>query len=161
MPLEIADSHEPLDEKRIAALEMQIGYRLPKEYRAFLAAHNGGYANGSNAFRYKYERGPYTESRINELLGLTAEYGSLDKNYLRMAALGRIPEKLLPIADDPFGNLICISLAGKDCGAVYFWDHENEPDDGNQEFRNIHLIADSFDEFLSGLVPPEDLMEDS
>jgi hypothetical protein len=75
-----------------------------------------------------------------------------------MSSQGRIPKKLFPIANDPFGNLICVSLTGEDCGAVYFWDHENEPDDEDTEFRNIHLIADSWEEFIDGLVTPESLM---
>jgi cell wall assembly regulator SMI1 len=157
MPLEITDSEKPLSEKSISGLEKTIGYRLPEGYRKLLVSHNGGNAQGENAFRYKYERGPYTESRINHFFSLTKEYGSLDKMYLRMTRDGRIPKSLLPIANDPFGNLICISLAGKDRGAVFFWDHENEPN-GKNEFRNIHLIADSFEEFIDGLVAPEALM---
>jgi len=157
MPLQIVDSHEPLDEKQIADLERKIGYGLPEEYRAFLKKHNGGYAEGENAFRYKHERGPYTDSRINHLFPVTNEFGSLAEQYLRFSREGRIPKKLLPFANDAFGNLICISLAGKDRGAVYFWDHENEPDEGEKEFHNIHLIADTFAEFVSGLVAPETL----
>jgi hypothetical protein len=156
--LQIVDSHEPLSKRQIAGLEKKIGYSLPKEYQAFLEKHNGGYAHGENAFRYKYKRGPYTESRVNELLPVTAEFGDLPERYLRLSRDGRIPKRLFPFANDPFGNLICISLAGNDRGAVYFWDHENEPDEGEKEFHNIHLIADSFGEFVSGLVAPETLM---
>ncbi|OAI46401.1 hypothetical protein AYO44_02225 [Planctomycetaceae bacterium SCGC AG-212-F19] len=158
MPLQVVDSEKPLSEKEIAALEKKIGHRLPSGYRSFLATYNGGYAQGENAFRYKLQSGPYTDSRLNHLFSLNDDYGSLDKMYLRMSKAGRTPKNLFPIANDAFGNLICISLSGKDTSSVYFWDHENEPEDEDTEFRNIHLIADSWEEFINGLVTPESLM---
>lgn len=65
---------------------------------------------------------------------------------------GRIPPNLLPIAHDPFGNLICLSVAGQDRGKVYFWDHEVEVREGEiPSYRNVSFIADNFESFLDGL----------
>lgn len=66
----------------------------------------------------------------------------------------RMPSHMLPIGCDPCGNQICLSCHGDDCGAVYFWDHENEVDytvSGDDDYSNLHLIAPSFEEFLKGL----------
>jgi hypothetical protein len=63
---------------------------------------------------------------------------------------------LIWIADDPFGNAICLGISGGHRGKVFFWNHENEPDpddwDGSVETAgNIDLLANSFSEFISGL----------
>lgn len=66
----------------------------------------------------------------------------------------RLPFRLIPIAHDPGGNLICISCEGADNGFVYFWDHENEVDyhvAEDNDFSNLFFIAKSFNEFLEGL----------
>jgi hypothetical protein len=42
---------------------------------------------------------------------------------------------------------VCISVSDDDEGAGDFWDHEHEED-----WDNVHLIADSCDEFLAGLI---------
>lgn len=63
---------------------------------------------------------------------------------------GRLPPDTMPIARDPFGNLVLLGLHGKCCGNVYFWDHEREPD-GQPDRSNVELVADSFDRFLRGL----------
>src|SRR5262249_34028764 len=48
-------------------------------------------------------------------------------NLLRREAKtyrGRIPEHAIPVASDPGGNLLVLSLGGDDRGQVYSWDHE-------------------------------------
>jgi len=62
----------------------------------------------------------------------------------------RIPRDMIPIARDSFGNQICIGVSGPRCGYVYFWDHENEDED-EPTYRNMHLVAKSFQEFLAQL----------
>lgn len=37
---------------------------------------------------------------------------------------GRIPDGVLPIADDAGGNQVCLAVAGEFPGSVWFWDHE-------------------------------------
>ena len=64
----------------------------------------------------------------------------------------RIPHNYLSIADDPFGNQICLAIKGENYGKVFFWDHEFEKDEGEPpDTSNMSFIADNFDEFLSTL----------
>ncbi len=64
----------------------------------------------------------------------------------------RVPANLLPIARDPGGNLICLSIAGSDRGKVYFWDHEEEAEEGETPgYDNVYFVADSFDDLLHNL----------
>lgn len=69
----------------------------------------------------------------------------------------RIPADLLPVAHAEGGNLVCLSLGGHDRRAVYFWDHEEEAEEGEPPARrNLHRIADSFRDFAASLRPVSD-----
>lgn len=59
--------------------------------------------------------------------------------YMFNIVRDRIPEGMLPIANDSFGNLVLLHF---NKGRVYFWDHESE---------KTHLISSSFTEFLNSL----------
>ena len=55
----------------------------------------------------------------------------------------RISRNFLVIGCDPGGNQICLSAAGEDSGKVYFWDHEDEVDEGEEpDYENVYLIAE-------------------
>ena len=57
----------------------------------------------------------------------------------------------MPVALAAGGDLIVVNV---DSGRVYFWDHEREA--GLDEVAgnaNMHLLADSFDEFMQSLIP--------
>jgi hypothetical protein len=64
---------------------------------------------------------------------------------------GRVPPTLLPIAEDGFGNLICLGIAAADRGRVYFWDHEAELGPDAPHRRNLHEIAESFEGLIDSL----------
>lgn len=67
---------------------------------------------------------------------------------------GRLPEDLLPIANDEGGNLICIGLEGERLDQIFFWDHEEEADPRQGQvpsYNNICFVADWFWEFFNSL----------
>lgn len=102
-------------------------------------------------FRFAQKTGGYTNSRVHWFLSIhDGEYSNLERNVRSLSE--RIPPDTIPIADDPFGNVIVIGLQGDQRGKVYFWDHEEEPED-QPDWSNVDLIADSFDHFMAGLRP--------
>lgn len=138
------------DPARVAMLEAKLGTRLPDDYREFLLEHNGGRPKPAE-FVFARRTGPYTDSLVDWFLALyDGEHSNLETvcGWL----VNRVPDNLLPIAIDPFGNFVLLGLAGEHRGKVYFWDHENEPI-RQPDWSNIDLIADSFDAFLRGLTP--------
>jgi hypothetical protein len=142
----------PADE--LARFEDEIGHALPKDYRYFLSHCNGGSVGGRHWYRGKNPEGREIEAGIHHIGGFRSEsYFSLPRH--RRTYSGRIPEALLWIHDDPFGNAICLGLAGHYRGRVYFWDHENEPDEGwdgsVESSGNVRLIANSFTDYVAGL----------
>jgi hypothetical protein len=69
----------------------------------------------------------------------------------------RILPNLHPIAYDPGGTVICLSLYGPDRGSVYLWLHEYETDEGEQPtYDNVYFLANSLSYLLASLmVGPE------
>lgn len=146
--MEIAEriSDEITSEARLASFEAKCGGKLPQEYRAFLLAANGG-RPVKRRFSF-LDNGKRTESVVDWFFG-----DCDDPDYGLVSNLevyeGRIPNGWLPVATDPFGNLILLSLKGNVSGIVSFWDHEREdPDDFN---KNVLHLADNFNAFLAGL----------
>jgi hypothetical protein len=142
--------YPPASEDAVLALEKFVGAPLPTDYRAFLLTYNGGRVEPSV---FSMQNCPNsTHGILNWLFGLHGgEY------YDLLAAIDtyrdRVPPNLLPIGDDPGGNLICLSLSGSDRGAVYFWDHEDEAEeDEAPSYENMYLIGNSFESFMDSLV---------
>ncbi|MBD1229589.1 SMI1/KNR4 family protein [Xenorhabdus griffiniae] len=144
----IIDFKGPIDEILVADFESEIGKSLPNDYRNFLKKYNGGYPEpDSFSFINDDEE---DASSVDRFLGLGAEKHHNLRNYF-FDYKDRIPLDFLPIAHDPGGNLILISLS-KDNSGVFFWDHEFEADEGElPDMSNVHLISHSFTEFLSVL----------
>lgn len=130
----------------IAALEKRCGGKLPPTYRGFLLETNGG-RPAKRRFAF-VEDGKKTESAVDWFFG-----DCDDADYGLVANLDvykdRIPKSLLPIATDPFGNLLLLSLRGNDFGAIFFWDHEREGADDTS--KNLLPVSKSFDAFLAEL----------
>jgi hypothetical protein len=148
----IEQTFPPITPADLDDFERAESVALPPEYRDFLLKNNGGRPRDNIA-----DVPDFDEVAVNNFFGLRP--GEM-YDLRREAAVyeGRIPPDTIPIADDPGGNLFLLSLAEDSKGAVYFWDHEEEPEDEAtdwSDFENVYPIADSFDEFLAGLRPYE------
>lgn len=141
-----------VSEDAIAAFEQRIGVPLPDDYRSFMLAHNGGKPS-RKAFVYKDFSGPYTDSAVRYFFAFTSNQDkSIRGNYGIYVGGSRVPRDLVPIATDEGGNLVCIAVKGPNVGKIYFWDHEEEAEEGQQaSYDNLYLVADSFNEFLENL----------
>ena len=144
------------DDEQFKKVEEQIGVTLPADYASFLVEYGGTTLDGGDeyvAFPYleEYPRGKI--GLLNVFFGIIPGNGyDIVDNYL--AYKGRMPFNLLPIANDPGGNVICLAIYGEDEGKVYFWDHEEEDvvDEGIEPSRdNLYLVAHSFEEFINSL----------
>lgn len=149
MGLQITGSRKVLSEQDLLRMESALGASLPIPYRQFLLSHNGGKPK-PDRFIIHHKAGN--------------EYGHIDRFLCNMKGdildlvtwikryKNRIPSDLIPIAVDPGGNLICLSIMGKDAGKVYFWDHENEAGENEEPWdKNIYPVSAHFDEFTESL----------
>jgi len=151
--IEIRDSEASLTDADICNVEKKIGILFPAEYRNFLLLNNGGRPS-KTLFAFRKADGHSSESCVDWFLAIyDGKYDNFESYYATYKInQARIPFHLVPIAHDPGGNLICISVSGSDCGAVFFWDHENEaPGVQAPSYDNVYLIEDSFNRFLHSL----------
>ena len=139
-----------LTEDSINNFEKKIGYKLPVAYKDFLLQYNGGKPRPDT---YDVPGWQHGYSIVNDFNGiLPGEYNDIEDNIGLLR--GRLPTGFIPIADDPGGNALLLSLAGITASKVYFWDHENEPYEGGdrlEDYPNIHWVADSFTDLLNKL----------
>ncbi|WP_378945982.1 SMI1/KNR4 family protein [Paracoccus sp. R86501] len=126
-------------------LEHVLGARLPAPYRAWLAHRNGQLpkdryvtfmANGRQSETHlHYLYAVNSSESFNDLWTYHSRYGAVYRHWY------------LSIGGDDFGNQFLLALKGPDHGKVFFCDHELPFDTA------LHLIANSFDDFIAGLRP--------
>lgn len=131
---------------RLRTFEKLVGAPLPPDYRQYLIDHNGGMPKNTS-FKIGKEN-----SRLHNMFGINdgPDFQNMEWNYDIFK--DRIPKKILPIGDDPFGNLICLGIAKDVYDKVFFWDHEIE--------RPIIEISLSFNQFVEDLYPTQKLGND-
>ncbi len=140
----------PASPEQIEAFERRHGIRLPNDYRHFLSCHNGGRPDKAfRVFTFETKSGSRSDSLVDWFSGLVVRDNySLDNDLDTYS--GRIPEGMLPIARDPFGNLILLGVQDSKSG-IWFWDHEIEPTDIQQS--GIYKVSDNFELFVKSLAP--------
>jgi hypothetical protein len=111
-----------ISDRDIDAFEAKIAARLPRPYKTFLQAHNGGVPEPPY---FGKERIP-SVLQIFYGLRVKKKIDDLAANYRRMRST--LPTDVISIAVDTFGNEICLAIRGKNRGKVYFWDHEGAPE---------------------------------
>ncbi len=149
--IELHEQGPPLTSDELAAAEdrlAQRGYRLPPNYRQFLLDHNGGQPIRTD-FSFDKAGRPQNDL-VHVLLGVG--YPTNADLVFTAGIDDTIPRGVLPVASDPFGNLICVDGRGDPDGPVLFWDHEeiSEPPDES----NLYFVAPDLKTFLDGLTEP-------
>lgn len=150
MDLVMEDTKQPVTDSQLDSLEGRLKVVLPKEYRSWLLKYNGGHPLRARFIR-KGISGPYSDGVVAWFFAVhEGQYENFESKYrFWILREKRLPADLVPIARDPFGNLICLAFDGPYKGRVYFWRHEEEADEPS--YDNCDLIADSFSEFIAGL----------
>jgi cell wall assembly regulator SMI1 len=142
MAVGFSETQAPASEESIQRLEQRIGQPLPPAYREFLRQHDGGPLELNNR-------------AVNEIFGLGDEVPDFASMWNALDRYrDRVPQWLLPVANDSFGNLFALSLRAEDNGSVWFWDHEKEADEDEPPTEdNIRRVAPDWPTFLDSLKP--------
>ncbi|MBN1312390.1 MAG: SMI1/KNR4 family protein [Anaerolineae bacterium] len=144
----ITDSGSALTEHDIEAAENAMGVRFPDDYRHFLLQNNGGKPD-PNMFLIPDHPIP-GQSDLLDWFYCIVHDSPIDIISACRAFKGRVPEECLSIGCDPGGNQICLVISGTEQGKIYFWDHEEEADEGEEPtYGNMYLIADSLNDLLN------------
>ena len=169
-----SDKFNPMTEAEIASIEKERGIRLPKSYRQFLATYGASTFNGcppDNPFIIFHPLESLPPQFVDGTDLFDAFYGAQREEYdsfslrVQMRFYAKyMPESLIPIGDDGGAGLICLGVKGAELGKVYYWERQNaaldeedyladygEPRPAEALFQNVHLIAQSFEDFLQRL----------
>jgi SMI1-KNR4 cell-wall len=155
--MEFSDKPPRVSAQALAAAEAklaELGQHIPPSYKAFLAEQDGG-RPVRDIFAFEQDNRPQ-ESDVKRFLGL-APVLAPGRNLVdtAQALWTRVPEGVLPIARDSFGNLVCLDGRNGRDGPVLFWDHELEGDPPDES--NLYFIAPDLQTFLDGLYESEPL----
>lgn len=171
-----SDDFNGLSAKEIQQIEDKIESSLPDDYKAFLAQYGTVLFNKSVGFKpieqnavypHNDETGlpnpPFNGSQVSVFFGKDAAEPADSLSSKLEVYKDRMPNSVIPIADDGLGNKICLNVGKEDKGKIYWWDHENEWDEEDYEeetgtkmpeeakYQNIYLVAESFSDFIEKL----------
>lgn len=117
--------------------ENHYSVKLPDEYKQFLLVTNGGIPN------MVYFVKDDSDLVVNFFLSLGSEKYSLEEYFEDYKIRENIlPIDLLPIGEDAFGNIICISNNSERYGSIHLWYHED---------ARIKYLSDTLNELLNNL----------
>ena len=139
----IKNAGSPLQEADLKAFEAEFDIALPSEYREFLLLYNGGDPK-PDTFNYQGRLG-INASDLRHFRSID-ELAIPVQNIRDGKIIPSMPQNFIPIGHDSGGNAICISTSSHDLGEIYFWEHDVG------EIDHIHLVANSFNEFVANLV---------
>ena len=128
----------------IAKVEKLIGRRLPTSLKAHYLEFNGGRPENYIFSKEGLElcvRGFYPMLFGNDRFEDNYQDFITERNL--------IPSYLIPFADDPGGDLYCMSIEKFHEGSIWSF-HWDDHDDLKEA---LHLLADSLDEFLAHMQP--------
>jgi hypothetical protein len=119
----------------VQKLEQVLGCPISSDFRRFISENDGARPQDNS-----FPIGKNNSSGVRRFIPVS-------KILKERQYIDNIPDRAYPIAEDSFGNYVLLDEGTG--GKVYFWDHEFEDD-------NITHLADSFDQFLSMLEPPDE-----
>lgn len=132
-------TRDNVSKERLEFVEDQLGFKFPDEYITIVKSNNGGRPNLNTFVKGN------NEFIIKSLLRLDAAQANIIdvKNDLK----GRLPARIVPFADDNFGNYFCFDYRdSNEDPDIVFYEHE-ETDVG----AAIKYLSDSFHKFINSL----------
>jgi hypothetical protein len=173
----------PLSQQLVLDYAKEFRLDLPKSYADFLAAHGGLWISATCPIQEPCPCG--TATCIQSFYGfMTPDRKNADIRWQTKLLHGA--PAIIPIADGPFGSMLCLKCEGDDYGAVYLFDGEQRcfwPDEQFHRmfenlapeiaeylelrergelpekppgYENFYRVADSFEEFLQSCQPAAD-----
>jgi len=150
----IRETGPDISAQDIQLFEKELGGTLPAVYSDFLLRFNGGvYDDDSLGY-------PVADLPFGDWIGFFVFFGlnldeeecGSDLREMWICHQGRIPDRMVPIADSA-EDLILLDIQN---GSIYYWERDGELKVPIE--KNVFLIASSFTEFARGckLIPRED-----
>lgn len=149
--MKFSDTGKKLTMRKINKFEKRINYKLPEEYVKFLLEFNGGIPEKTV---FVFDVGGEEEDSVIQVfysIDNEDELYDLFTVYEVMVEDEELQEYFLPIAEDEFGNNICIGLQNNNLGQIFFCDHEEDV------LERMHFVSNSFNDFINSLIKDNDV----
>lgn len=138
--------NESVETTTISKVEYIFGIEFPRDYVECIIKNNGGYPK-PNRFNLNGN-----EEVFNNFLSFDEEDSSNIINAYNDVK-DRLIEKVIPFAEDPFGNLLCFDYRNNEQPIIVFWEHEKA---FNNKENAISFICNTFSELLNMLHESEE-----
>jgi cell wall assembly regulator SMI1 len=146
---EMRRNNTPTTAAAIDEFERQRGITLPRSYKEFLLALNGGVPKFT-AFPVHDVPGGF--QLVQSFAGIGVREPTDELAWSNDLYAGGIPHGIVLIAGNGGGDYICLDLRdGKE--RVAFWDKRHFWGTGEWRESDLYHVADSFAEFLASLRP--------
>ncbi|MDQ0244738.1 hypothetical protein J2S09_002309 [Bacillus fengqiuensis] len=130
----------------IETIEVEYKVEFPEDFKLFLLQYGTCTFNEDDIYYRSIEKNPWTPDdgfeSVEIFYGLDKDEYDIRQMIQRYSEY--IPGNLIPFAESPGGNQICIAVNGNEKGKIYFWDHENR----NGQ-KDLFLVAESFSDFIN------------
>ncbi len=136
-----SEFNEKLSDNEIMDVEKRLNVKFPQDYIDIVSVYDGAYP-----FPNKFKINDHEEIFNNLLSFKEDDYSNILERFNDIS--DRVEGGIIPIAEDPFGNLICFDFRYNENPDVVFWDYEKSELDKNSA---IIYIAKSFTELLNQL----------
>lgn len=107
---------------------------IPLPYKTFLLKNNGGGTGDKNTFKVPKMRG---EFGFHEFFGIHEGLEGLDYIQTTYTNRKRFPAHYFAIASDVAGNLILMGQNEKKSGQIFFWYHEGEVSENEDDLLTL------------------------
>ena len=138
--------NESVETTTISKVEDIFGIEFPRDYVECIIKNNGGYPK-PNRFNLNGN-----EEVFNNFLSFDEEDSSNIINAYNDVK-DRLIEKVIPFAEDPFGNLLCFDYRNNEQPTIVFWEHEKAYNNKENAFS---YICNTFSELLNMLHESEE-----
>ncbi|GHC14089.1 SMI1/KNR4 family protein [Cerasicoccus arenae] len=153
--LSMRDEYGSCSSSVVDSIEGRLGIRFPADYREFLYEMNGGYLEQENdSFYDAVGHIDQLPVDVMELYGVGAGERASELVDTIKLYRNRIPDCMIPVGSDSFGNQICLVTTQEDFGKIYLWIHD-EVGQGQHDSL-VYLISNSFTDFVDGLTEYRD-----
>ena len=153
----LRENNDAVSLQDIEQFENEIGMKLPNDYIEFVSEfglstfgidEEEGEEDGCEYVCFLIEPSYRGGSGILDVFLGFAHQGAYNLLNSYLTYQQRLFPAYIPIAYDPGGNVICMSLNSDNYGSIYFVDHEEMEENRKSK---IYLISNSFTGFINSL----------
>ncbi len=139
---DIKEINEIWNEDHIKKIEEKFKIKLPRDYSFYLQHYGNDYIREDYCFIPSIDLSnkiKQTKFEVDSIYGLYNDENNIgDKINFHKDLL---PSDLIPIADLPGGDLVCMGTKDDKQNKIYIWFHE-------MAGENVYLVSNSFESFI-------------